>query len=206
MGNVQAVSDFRRRRKENLIRVLGSRCCLCGYDKCVSALEFHHINPEQKSYQLSSGNCHKIEDDLTEAKKCVLVCANCHREIHTSDIYKDIDLYEYQIYDNEYANQLIKDTKREEKEYKCSNCGAQITRQSQSGLCVSCVQLGKRCKVENKPNREELKNLIRTMPFTKIAEMYGCSDNAVRKWCDKEQLPRKKADIEHYSDEQWSKI
>ena len=90
MGNVQAVTKFRQRRKENLIKVLGSCCCLCGYNKCVGALEFHHINPENKSYQLSSGNCHKIEDDLEEAKKCILVCANCHREIHTSNIYGNI--------------------------------------------------------------------------------------------------------------------
>ena len=100
---------------------------------------------------------------------------------------------------------LIEDTKQEEKEYKCSKCGVKITRYSKSGLCSSCVQLEKRV-VENRPDREELKKLIREMPFTKIAELYGCSDNAVRKWCDKENLPRKKADIEQYTDEQWSKI
>ena len=88
MGDVQKVTDFRRRRKENLIRVLGSCCSLCGYNKCVGALEFHHIEPENKTYQLSSGNCHKIEDDLEEAKKCILLCSNCHREIHTSNIYE----------------------------------------------------------------------------------------------------------------------
>ena len=52
MGNVQAVTEFRQRRKENLIKVLGSCCCLCGYNKCIGALEFHHVNPENKSYQL----------------------------------------------------------------------------------------------------------------------------------------------------------
>ena len=205
MGNIQAVTEFRQRRKENLIRVLGSCCCLCGYNKCIGALEFHHIDPENKSYQLSSGNCHKIEDDLEEAKKCILVCANCHREIHTSNIYENIDLWKYQIYNDDYAMKLIEDTKQEAKEYKCSKCGVKITRYSKSGLCPSCVQLGKRV-VENRPDREELKKLIREMPFTKIAELYNCSDNAVRKWCDKENLPRKKADIEQYTDEQWSKI
>lgn len=203
MGNVQAVTDFRRKRKENLIKVLGSCCCLCGYNKCVGALEFHHIEPKNKTYQLSSGNCHKLEDDLEEAKKCILVCSNCHREIHTTNIYKDVNLWEYQVYDYEYVNKLMEQSQA--KEYKCSNCGTQITKYLQSGLCASCSQKN-RAKIQNKPNREELKNLIRTMPFTKIAELYNCTDNAIRKWCDKENLPRKKSDIESYTDEQWVNI
>lgn len=207
MGNIQAVTDFRKRRKRNLIKVLGSCCCLCGYDRCIEALEFHHISPEDKSYQLSSGNCHKIEDDLNEAKKCILVCSNCHREIHMSNYYDGINLWEYQHYNEDYAKELIEATNKKEAEYKCSKCGIQITRYSKSGLCARCVQLGRtKNYIENKPNREELKQLIRTTPFTKIAEQYHCSDNAIRKWCDKENLPRKKSDIMTYTDEQWSKI
>ena len=77
------VSNYRRRRKANLIRVLGNRCALCGYDKLQDALEFHHINPENKIYSIASnGTCHDLEKDLTEIKKCILVCANCHRAIH----------------------------------------------------------------------------------------------------------------------------
>lgn len=203
MGNVQAVTDFRKRRKEDLIKVLGSCCCLCGYDKCIGALEFHHIEPENKQYTLSTGNCHKIEDDLKETKKCILVCANCHREIHTSNIYDNVNLWEYQNYDNDFANQLL--TKSKTEEHKCSKCGKSITRYSQSGLCSSCVQLGRRT-IKNRPDREELKKLIRELPFTKIAEKYNCSDNAIRKWCDKENLPRKKSEIDKYSDAEWTKI
>ena len=54
--------------------------------------------------------------------------------------------------------------------------------------------------------REELKTLIRTTPFTKIGEQFGVSDNAIRKWCDKFDLPRRVNDIKLYSDEEWSKI
>lgn len=203
MGNVQAITDFRKRRKENLIKVLGSQCCLCGYKKCVGALEFHHIEPQNKKYQLSSGNCHNFKEDLEEAKKCLLVCSNCHREIHTSNIYENIDLWKYQFFNDNYANTLINEN--QEKEYKCLKCGTKITRFSKSGLCTSCVQLEKRV-VKERPSREELKKLIREMSFIKIAKLYNCSDNAIRKWCDKENLPRKKSDIEKYSDEQWSKI
>ena len=54
--------------------------------------------------------------------------------------------------------------------------------------------------------REELKKLIRTIPFTKIGEMFGVSDNAIRKWCDKFGLPRKVSEIKKYSNEEWEKI
>ena len=45
--NSQAVSDYRRKRKLNLITACGHKCCICGYDKAVSALEFHHIDPSK---------------------------------------------------------------------------------------------------------------------------------------------------------------
>ena len=202
MGS-QEVSNFRRRRKENLIRLAGGKCVLCGYDKCFGALEFHHINPEEKKYALSSGgNCHKIEDDVTEVKKCILVCSNCHREIHLG-MYDEINLFDYQQINEEVEKELIK----EEKSHKCKECGAPITTHSRSGLCVSCAQtLRYRHRVSDLPNRETLKNLIRITPFTKIGEQYNVTDNAVRKWCDKYNLPRTKKEIEKYNDDQWEKI
>lgn len=59
----------------------------------------------------------------------------------------------------------------------------------------------------DRPDRNILKRLIRTLPFTTIGKMYGnVSDNAVRKWCDFEGLPRKKNLINKYSDEEWEKL
>jgi len=60
-------------------------------------------------------------------------------------------------------------------------------------------------KVE-RPNREELKKLIRTKTFIELGKIYGVSDNAVRKWCIKEGLPSKKSDIKKYTDEEWNKV
>ena len=54
--------------------------------------------------------------------------------------------------------------------------------------------------------REELKEKIRYIPFTTIATEYNVSDNAIRKWCDKFNLPRKKDDIKKYSDEEWENL
>jgi uncharacterized protein YjcR len=62
-----------------------------------------------------------------------------------------------------------------------------------------------RRKVE-RPDREELKFLIRNLPFTHIAEKYGVSDNTIRKWCKAERLPYKKQEIQLYNDEDWELI
>jgi len=62
-------------------------------------------------------------------------------------------------------------------------------------------------RIVERPDRQTLKKLIRTIPFTTIGKMYGnVSDNAVRKWCDFENLPRKKNIINSYSDEEWEKL
>lgn len=55
-------------------------------------------------------------------------------------------------------------------------------------------------------SREELKTLIRTLPFSQIGEKFNVSDNTIRKWCDKYDLPRKVSEIKKYSDEEWNLI
>lgn len=201
-----ATSNYRRRRKANLIKVCGNKCSLCGYDKLQNALEFHHLNPEEKSYGVSSqGVCHDLETDLQEVRKCILVCANCHREIH-ADFYSLEELKEKQIFDEKFA-QTLRDEKSQKSErqiYYCSSCGKEISRYSKSGLCDSCVRKTKR--ITERPSREELKKMIREFPFTKIGEKYNVSDNAIRKWCKSENLPVKKTEINKITDAQWELI
>lgn len=91
------------------------------------------------------------------------------------------------------------------KKYYCIDCGKEIFKGSLR--CISCNAKNQVIPLENMPiSRDELKNLIRNFPFTEIGKRYGCTDNAIRKWCDKFNLPRKKSDIVKYSDEEWSKI
>lgn len=74
-------------RKDELIKLSGGCCSVCGYDKCRKALSFHHLNPELKSFGLSAENLHNRswDDILNEWKKCILVCLNCHMEIHSEE-------------------------------------------------------------------------------------------------------------------------
>lgn len=59
----------------------GGKCERCGYNRCIKALEFHHLDPTQKDFTISNDHF-KLKDAIEESKKCILVCANCHRELH----------------------------------------------------------------------------------------------------------------------------
>lgn len=61
----------------------GNRCEICGYDKCSRALSFHHLDPKQKGFGISDrGLTRSWEKIKNEIDKCILLCANCHMEIH----------------------------------------------------------------------------------------------------------------------------
>lgn len=71
-------------RKERLVSIKGGECQRCGYRKNLAALEFHHVTADEKEFQLdlrslSNRSWPRI---LREARKCILVCSNCHRELH----------------------------------------------------------------------------------------------------------------------------
>ena len=78
-----------RKRKLELIRLHGNKCGVCGYDKNYAALEFHHEVPADKSFQLDlrSLSNRSWEVILEEAKKCLLLCSNCHAEHHNPDCH-----------------------------------------------------------------------------------------------------------------------
>jgi hypothetical protein len=78
----EAVSRRRRKLKAALVAEAGGRCRICGYDKNPRALEFHHLDPLTKRMPLSAaGIAYALETLREEAKKCVLLCANCHAEV-----------------------------------------------------------------------------------------------------------------------------
>ena len=74
-------SSYRREVKRKLIEYKGGKCQICGYNRCQEALEFHHLDPSQKDFTISGGT-KSFESLKPEVDKCILVCANCHREIH----------------------------------------------------------------------------------------------------------------------------
>lgn len=81
------VKNFRSRLKERATYVLGGKCQICGYDKCIQALDFHHVNPEEKTADFNANANRSWQTTREEIKKCILLCANCHRETHNEDLF-----------------------------------------------------------------------------------------------------------------------
>jgi transposase len=78
----ESVARRRRRMKEVIVSEAGGQCCICGYDKYIGALEFHHLDRAEKRLTLSrNGVTLALETLRAEARKCVLVCSNCHAEL-----------------------------------------------------------------------------------------------------------------------------
>ena len=190
------VTAARQKRKQELVYIMGGQCVLCGYNKCIAALEFHHIDKNQKERQLSNGNCRSWEEDVEEVKKCALVCSNCHREIETFGLivqtsfdenkYKEISLQKHQ---EQHTN-------------KCRRCGIEISRGA--FYCNECWRMLSRKK--NRPHREELKNLMRHNSIVSISRMFDVADSTIQKWCKDYKLPHRKNDIKLISDSEWESI
>ena len=80
-ANKTGVDKRRKLLKQKAVDLLGGKCSKCGYNKCFGALHFHHL--ENKSFGLSAkGLTRSWKNVIEELKKCILVCANCHAEIH----------------------------------------------------------------------------------------------------------------------------
>lgn len=124
----------------------------------------------------------KNKDDRLENLRWV--CPNCNQQLDTTNGKNRLSL---------------------QKKNYCVDCGKEIS--IKSTRCMSCSSKTRIVSEQDMlVTREELKQMIRTMPFTQIGNLFGVSDNAIRKWCDKFNLPRKVSEIKKYSDEEWSKI
>ena len=164
-----------------LLKKNNYKCELCGWGKqnpftLTYPLEIHHLDGDPKNNK---------EENLQ------VICPNCH------SLTKD------------YRGAKTKGTGRQtgydgraEKTTYCIDCGVPISQGATR--CRACANKNRVQSVS--VSREELKHLIRTTPFTTIGKLYNVSDNAVRKWCDKYNLPRKSADIKSYSDEEWDLV
>lgn len=84
--NSQHAAERLRKFKEKLVEYKGNKCKICGYNKCIAALDLHHRDPSKKDFTLSQIKMTSFEKNkeliCKELDKCDLLCSNCHREIH----------------------------------------------------------------------------------------------------------------------------
>jgi len=145
---------YRNKTKQKAIEYKGGCCSVCGYDKYIGSLQFHHVYPEDKSFIISNLSFNKFDSLVDELDKCILVCSNCHGEIHAG-LIDAIKIF------NEQKDTLPKYIK----EVKPVKSYQQIERPTK------------------RPDKETLEKLVWEMSCVKIGEVFGVSDNTVNKWC-----------------------
>jgi len=78
----EAVARRRRLIKRQLVTEAGGHCHICGYDRYIGALQFHHLDPAAKTFSVGqAGLTRSLERARQEAQKCALLCSNCHAEV-----------------------------------------------------------------------------------------------------------------------------
>jgi hypothetical protein len=166
--NSERVAKRRKALKEKAVEYLGGKCSICGYDKCLNALQFHHTNPEDKDFSISAkGYTRSWKIVKQELNKCILVCANCHCELHAS---------------------LVKKEPEEDSNYfgDCHTCGKQITKHHKNYPNYCCWD----CYSEflqsiQWPIKEELTSLVREKPMAQIGKDLGVSSTCIKNRCTK---------------------
>ena len=74
-------AERKRKIKQQAVEYKGGKCSICGYDKCLAALDFHHRNPSEKDLNIAHSHI-KFDKLKSELDKCDLLCCRCHREVH----------------------------------------------------------------------------------------------------------------------------
>ena len=164
------------KRKLELIELKGGECEVCGYNNNIAALDFHHINPEDKNFQLDSrhlSNTH-IDKLKQEVDKCILVCANCHREIHNPKFNKNnigIVLEEFNTTKNIKVNSIKK------KQKVCPECGKEFNSIKGKIYCSNECRL----KAKHYPSLEEINIIYNELKsWNKVAEHFNLTRKIIQ--------------------------
>lgn len=167
------VNTYTKMIKSLIVKAFGSKCQLCNIEDHYIIYDFHHINPEHKTGQLSDMVKFHMSLDIIaeEAKKCIMLCACCHMSVHATGM---------QLEEKEYFNyQVIADYKesRLKKYSHCKTCNKEIT--YGASYCLEHYTPKKTIK---RPSLEELTTFLISGSYLAAGRKYGVSDNTIRKW------------------------
>lgn len=164
----QHVKAWRKATKERMVAAMGGRCQCCGYDRCVESMDFHHVNPAEKEMALGAVRANPTAWPVivNELRKCVLVCRNCHGELHYG------------------ARQLPNTYARFDERY--------VEYKTHPELCDACPACGKpkpkhnlvcssQCGAQKRVDWSgiDLRELLKTMSLAAVADQLGVSQAAV---------------------------
>lgn len=174
--NSDQVKRWRENTKNRIIEAFGGSCGVCNYNKCSEALDLHHINPQEKEYGIGQIRAHIIswKRICEELKKCVMLCANCHRELHNDIITLSTTIKRfdesYITYKEEEYDQYFDD---------CPVCGKK--KRKHYITCSRECTFKRKGKIKWGLYDVIAMKEIEKLTDTKIAELVGCSGVAVAK-------------------------
>lgn len=170
----EAVKQWRRNTKERMITAMGGCCAICQYSKSSSALEFHHLDPLGKEFGMGGirADPKSWATIVEELRKCVMLCSNCHREVHEgiTDVPDDVPRF-----NEDYAD--YKGLARSARQTPCPVC-AKPKPSHQKTCSRSCAG---RHSGSVAWDSFDLPTMIATMAITDIADVAGCSSSSVIK-------------------------
>jgi hypothetical protein len=175
------VKAWRKRTKQRIIDAMGGQCCICGYSKCPWALVLHHIDPAKKAFPLSAIRASSINwaAIVAELRKCVLLCHNCHSEIHHGMIQLPTNPAQFNEHYADYKQKKLEVDKKE-REAKLTPCPIckKLKHPGMVNCSVECATMARRRLDWDKI---DLANLLWKLPTQQLAKQLGVSDKAIEK-------------------------
>lgn len=163
------------KRKYSAILEYGGKCQKCGYHQNLSALEFHHRNPEEKEFQLdirtfANTSLEKLKKELD---KCDLLCSNCHAEHH----HPEYDINNIENLLKEIESERVDFTKEKSPKYICPVCGTPFKAATGKIYCSEEC----RWKAKGYPSIEEVNEQYEILRnWEKVAQHFGLTRKIIQ--------------------------
>jgi len=178
--NSENVKAWRRRTKKKLIKIFDDRCYVCKRRFNPVAYDFHHVDPKTKQYTISAimSSIKSLDTIMAEAKKCIMVCASCHRQIHTGQIPIGCRMpFEKAI----MVTMAAWKTQKKKDYGNCPICNSKL--RGQKKYCsLKCSAKGRR--KTTRPPENELKALVKENGYEGTGRILGVSGRSIRNWLE----------------------
>ena len=169
----EAVKKWRNNSKSRMIQAFGGKCCICGYDKCDSALEFHHLDPSEKetTFGRLRANIKSWKKIVEEMRKCVMLCSNCHREVHANLV---------SVPENALRlNEDVVDYKRLVMTAVCPVCNTAMPEKNKTCSLRCSASMPKK---KNRYEGHDLESLYNELgSYSKVGSLFGVTGAAIKK-------------------------
>ena len=175
------VKAWRKRTKERMVEAFGGKCCLCSKEHPSELFDFHHIDPKTKKFSLGAarGSITSWANLVKELKKCVMLCANCHRlvEYGYAEVPSDAPRFHKSFENYDPAKEVLPKYAN----HNCPVCGSNKVLRRNTYCSSRCAGIAGNL-IKNKPPIKEIKKLVKDNGWEKTGHMFGVTESTVRHW------------------------